>query len=76
MHCADNTGAGFFYVTVGENEAADTAKEKKEGTIDPLSIFDTKMEVLVPYANGSLKIFIFLKIPHRITFLTLRQRCR
>lgn len=43
---------------------------------DPLSIFDTKMEVLVLYANGSLKIFIFLKIPHRITFLTLRQRCR
>ena len=34
------------------------------------------MEVLVLYANGSLKIFIFLKIPHRITFLTLRQRCR
>lgn len=43
---------------------------------DPLSIFDTKMEVLVLYANGSLKIFIFLKIPHRITFLMLRQRCR
>lgn len=39
VHCADNTGAGFFYVTVGENEAADTAKEKKEGMIGILPHF-------------------------------------
>lgn len=60
VHCADNTGAGFFYVTVGENEPADTAEEKKK---EARSVFSPALSFFLIFSPLPVSLLSFCASP-------------